>query len=786
MRQVDRTLQPAPACLSDERTALYRKELRRIFATDMMVSSQTRVDLRSLALEDDSLDRALNELFDHKCAFCESRVHSRAYRFRPTEEAGPIDAAPAQFADRGHLYYTWLANSWSNIYPICNECRPRSESVFPVIGRRCDLPDPDEVYGYVTAPTGSWKTPPKERPEYLDPCASDDFRKHLALLATGQMIGLSQRGAATIRHFNLDRTTLEHQRRKRTGEYIRLLLSSAKEGRIDSSLIAFDSMEFGGGWFLLLYQLARRIGGGGGSRPTLSRKRIGRYFSERLSNPDFLNRLETALEQLQDREAILETGATSARPPEVRRVGNALPATFEIKNFKALEDIRIDLASRRQVPSNPLATNHGETAHQEPTAPCLVILGENAAGKSSILEAMALVLSEQSARDDLVLDAGRFVLNPKWMGGDEENAPRRGAVQVIYDNDEQCEVTVDSGFRFIKGADTPRVPVFAYGAFRLFLKDGKRRRPGSAIRSLFEANYVLPNPEKWLASIADTPLFFEVARALKFILAIDQEVDVIEADARRKQCFLVVNSRRADGSSLVVRTPFSAVSSGFRAILAMACDIMRGLAARQDRSGASLARARAVVLIDEVEAHLHPRWKMQIVGGLRNALPEVAFIMTTHDPLCLRGLSSDEVRVFHRINSATDSVSVLPSYVEQIGELPAIGALTIEQLLTSDLFRLHSTDAPELDANFAIAGDLLAKEQEGGMGDEETAKLAKVREILRRQVGRSLPIGSTEIERLVQKAVEEYLIDRRHRSSADTRALSAKARAKIMDALGGI
>jgi len=785
MRQVDRTLQPAPACLSDERTAPYRKELLRIFSTDMMVSSQTRVDLRSLALEDDSLDGALNELFDHKCAFCESRAHSRAYRFRPTEEAGPIDAAPARFADRGHLYYTWLANSWSNIYPICNECRPRSESVFPVIGRRCDLPDPDEVYGYVEAPTGSWKTPPKERPEYLAPCASDDLRKHLALLATGQMIGLSQRGAATISHFNLDRNTLEHQRRERTGEYIRLLLSSAKEGRIDSSLFAFDSMEFGGGWFLLLYQLARRIGGGGGARPTLSRKRIGRYFAERLRNPDFLNRLETALEELRDREAILETAATYAQPSDVRRVGNALPVTFEIKNFKALEDIRIDLASRRQVPSNPLATTHGKTTHPVPTAPSLVILGENAAGKSSILEAMALVLSEQSARDDLALDAGRFVLNPEWMGGVEEAAPRRGAVQVIYDNDEQCEVTVDSGFRFTKGADIPRVPVFAYGAFRLFLKDDKRHRPGSPIRSLFEANYVLPNPEKWLASIADTPLFFEVARALKFILAIDQEVDVIEADARRKQCFLVVNSRRADGSSLVVRTPFSAVSSGFRAILAMACDIMRGLAARQDRSGASLARARAVVLIDEVEAHLHPRWKMQIVGGLRNALPEVAFIMTTHDPLCLRGLSSDEVRVFHRIESATDSVSGLPSYVEQIEELPAMGALTIEQLLTSDLFRLHSTDAPELDANFAIAGDLLAKEQEGGMGDEETTKLARVREILRRQVGRSLPIGSTEIERLVQKAVEEYLIDRRHRSSADARALSATARTKIVDALGG-
>lgn len=781
MRQVDRTLQPAPACLSDERTAPYRKELLRIFSADMMLSSQTRVDLRSFAFVDESLDRALNELFDNKCAFCETKTHTRAYRFRPTEEAGPIDAAPAQYADRGHLYYTWLANSWTNIYPICDECQPTSLSVFPVIGKRCDLPEKSDVRAYVEAPTGSWKTPPMERPEYLDPCASDDLRKHLALLPSGQMIGLSQRGAATVSQFNLDRDTLVHERRDSIFRSVQLLLTSARDGRIDPSLFAFDSMVFGGGWFLLLYQLARRIGGGGGARPTLSRKRIGSYFAGRLGNPDFLKRLEDAIEELHDPDTILQRQVS-----DVRRSGDALPVGFSITNFKALESIRIALADRRQVQPQPLTAPPGTRPELVPTAPCLVILGENAAGKSSILEAMALVLSEQSVRDDLALDAGRFVLNPEWMGGVAEAAPRTGMVRVDYANGTQSEIAVGSGFRFIKGADTLRVPVFAYGAFRLFLKDDKRQRPGTPIRSLFEANYVLPNPEKWLASIADTPLFFEVARALKFILAIDQEVDVIELDAKRKQCFLLVTTRRADGTSFVVRTPFSAVSSGFRAILAMACDIMRGLAASQDRAGTSLARARAVVLIDEVEAHLHPRWKMQIVGGLRRALPEVAFIMTTHDPLCLRGLSSDEVRVFHRVQNAVDAESGLPSYVEQIEELPAMGALTIGQLLTSDLFRLHSTDAPELDASLALAGDLLAMEEKGALDDQNKEKLAEVRKSLQQQIGQSLPIGSTEIERLVQEAVEVYLVERRNKSSAAVIALSNEARSKIVLALGGI
>jgi hypothetical protein len=136
--------------------------------------------------------------------------------------------------------------------------------------------------------------------------------------------------------------------------------------------------------------------------------------------------------------------------------------------------------------------------------------------------------------------------------------------------------------------------------------------------------------------------------------------------------------------------------------------------------------------------------------------------------------------------NAVDAVSGLPSYVEQIEELPAMGALTIGQLLTSDLFRLHSTDAPELDASLAMAGDLLAMEEKGALDDQNKEKLAEVRKSLQQQIGQSLPIGSTEIERLVQEAVEVYLVERRDKSSAEVIALSNEARSKIVLALGGI
>lgn len=776
MQTVDRTDEPAPACLSDERSAQARDMLREIFSGETRLVAQTRISMGRFMVMDEELDVAVSRLFRKRCAFCEAEDSLNAYRFRPTEEAGPSDAAPPEDASRGHLYYSWLTNAWQNIYAICTECRPMETSIFPVQGRRCHLPALEEIELYADKPVGLWRGPIAERPLFLDPCGNEDFRRNLAALPNGELIGLSGRGEATIRHFNLQRPQLVSRRAHAFQLYLRDLLASARDKSGTAGAFVFASMEFGGGWFLLLYQIAKILGGGGGGRPTLSRKRIGQYYAERFTRADFADRVERAFEDLLDHpERLTEQRAKPVAP--VR--GDARPVAFTIENFKALEKIEIALK----------AVAEPRTGGVDPVgpgaAPSLVILGENAAGKSSILEAMALALGGQPSRDDLSLDATRFMLNPALMGSPQGTAPREGLVKVDYENGATATIRVGAGFPFLEGADIPRIPVFAYGAFRLFLKAEKRARNSSPVRSLFEANYVLPNPEKWLASQWGKPLFDEVVRALKSILAIDQKIDVVEVDPATAECALLLSSEHSDGPPLVIRTPFSAVSSGFRSVLAMVCDVMRGLVAAQDQLSASLAKARAVVLIDEVEAHLHPKWKMRIIQGLREALPNVTFIMTTHDPLCLRGLAADEVRVFRRVQRPPGSgAQGLPTHVEQLEQLPAIGALTIEQLLTSDLFQLHSTDAPEMEDSFAKAGDLLAKVRAGAPLDPpEAIALGEVRTILQAQIGKAMPIGSTEVERLIQEAVEEFLVKRRAAPPKVLQRLRADTRATIVAAL---
>lgn len=774
MQYADRADEPAPACLSDERSAQARETLLGIFTGDTRLVAQTRISMSRLAVEDPELDLAVSRLFRGRCAFCDADEPIQPYRFRPGEEAGPSDAAPPDDADRSHLYYAWLVNAWQNIYAICAGCRPNETSIFPVIGRRCRLPGEDEVRLYSEKPVGLWRGEIAERPLFLDPCGNEDFRRNLAALPNGELVALSSRGDATIQHFNLNRGDLVGRRALTLRRYLDDLL---EKGRARDSVLqsfAFPVMEFGGDWFILLYQLALKLGGGGGGRPTLSRKRIGQYYNERFARPDFADRVEQAFNDLLDHPGqLLDKQAKPVAPPR----GEARPLHFSIANFKALEKVEIALNPSRL----PIGANGAAPA----TAPALVILGENAAGKSSILEAIALALAPQEARDDLSLDATRFMLNPEWMGSPAGTPPREGSVEVVYENGMRSATRIAPGFAFAAGADMPRIPVFAYGAFRLYLKAGKKARASSAIRSLFEPNYVLPNPEVWLATLRGKPLFEEVARALKAILAVDQKVDVIEIDPRTGECALRMSDDSDSANPLTIRTPLSAVSSGFRSVLAMVCDVMRGLVAAQDQLSASLAKARAVVLIDEVEAHLHPKWKMRIIQGLREALPNVTFIMTTHDPLCLRGLSADEVRVFRRVRrTANPKPRDLPTYVEQLDELPALGALTVEQLLTSDLFQLHTTDAPELEDSFARAGDLLARQAAGMQLDGADADaLSLVRAELRAQIGKAVPIGSTDVERLIQEAVEDYLVRRRTNPPAVLTQLRDDTRARIVAAL---
>jgi predicted ATP-binding protein involved in virulence len=89
-----------------------------------------------------------------------------------------------------------------------------------------------------------------------------------------------------------------------------------------------------------------------------------------------------------------------------------------------------------------------------------------------------------------------------------------------------------------------------------------------------------------------------------------------------------------------------ALSDGIRSVLAMVGDIAYRCIKLNPHLGAEAARNTAgVVMIDEVDMHLHPRWQQVVLGQLRSVFPKVQLIVTTHSPQVLTTVAREHIRV---------------------------------------------------------------------------------------------------------------------------------------------
>jgi predicted ATP-binding protein involved in virulence len=89
------------------------------------------------------------------------------------------------------------------------------------------------------------------------------------------------------------------------------------------------------------------------------------------------------------------------------------------------------------------------------------------------------------------------------------------------------------------------------------------------------------------------------------------------------------------------------LSDGEKCLLAMAGDIARRLAVANPYADDPL-RGGGVILIDEIELHLHPLWQRRVVPALESMFPNCQLILTTHSPQVLSSLHAENVRVLER------------------------------------------------------------------------------------------------------------------------------------------
>lgn len=107
------------------------------------------------------------------------------------------------------------------------------------------------------------------------------------------------------------------------------------------------------------------------------------------------------------------------------------------------------------------------------------------------------------------------------------------------------------------------------------------------------------------------------------------------------------------------------LSDGERGTLALVLDLTRRLAQANPQMTDPAAEAEAVVLIDEIDLHLHPKWQRQIVRNLTAAFPRCQFIATTHSPQVIGEVEHDRIQIIAngQVYSPTHSFGVDSSRV---------------------------------------------------------------------------------------------------------------------------
>lgn len=106
---------------------------------------------------------------------------------------------------------------------------------------------------------------------------------------------------------------------------------------------------------------------------------------------------------------------------------------------------------------------------------------------------------------------------------------------------------------------------------------------------------------------------------------------------------------RAEGNFLFIKNEKKIydyqLSSGERMLMLLVADLARRAALATPYSQTPLSDATGIVLIDEIDLHLHPRWQRTVLPKLMNIFKKIQFVVTTHSPMLLTGVKTHQVRI---------------------------------------------------------------------------------------------------------------------------------------------
>lgn len=171
------------------------------------------------------------------------------------------------------------------------------------------------------------------------------------------------------------------------------------------------------------------------------------------------------------------------------------------------------------------------------------------------------------------------------------------------------------------------------------------------------------------------------------------------------------------------------MSDGYRAALALLADIVRHLIAaygidgltKRGEDGKLQVVSSGVVMIDEIDAHLHPEWQREIGFWLKRHFPNIQFLVTTHSPIICQAADENGLFVLPEPGSSDAPRALTPDeYKKVISSRP-------DTILLTPAFNLQNTRSPRAVEGRAAYSKLMAKQRAGAtLTKDERGKISQL------------------------------------------------------------
>ena len=378
-----------------------------------------------------------------------------------------------------------------------------------------------------------------------------------------------------------------------------------------------------------------------------------------------------------------------------------------------------------------------------------ILLGDNGVGKSSIIKAIAIAILGEDSRayahriiksgkpnSTITLETGRNTYTTKLFRRNGE-----AAVESIPSRAFEAEGWLAIGFpplrtvswvrpkaaeRETTARPTPEdlLPVLAGEADPRL--DKLKQWIVNVDYQIKDARSRKQDPQQYERLLAD---FFEVVTELTS----DTKIKFKEVNAQTKEITVITD----DGE-----LPIEALSQGMTSLIGWVGILLQRMYEVYGTDEDPKQRY-ALVLMDEIDAHLHPAWQQSLVRRLSKVFPKVQFIATTHSPLIVGGMKPEQI-----IRFARDEDHKVVTY--KVEEEMTIGRA--DQILSSDLFGLESTFTLNEDLSVLMDEyhELLATDR----NPREEKRFQQLREILKARIPM---VGETPAEQKAMGLIQALL-----------------------------